>query len=231
MATHDVVSGEQVLTPKTPGDTPIRLFKSDILEAFTHIHPGVVLGVWLPIIGLFLYRAAAEAAPGRGVFIPVCVLAGLLLWTLVEYCLHRFVFHFEPRTERQKRLSYLFHGVHHAQPMCKSRLVMPFAMSIPLGALFYGLLSLVLTVALGRGQWVAPVFAGLLAGYLTYDMTHYALHHLRLSSPVFKAMRKSHMQHHGSTHDARFGVTSPLWDYVFGTMPRPAQPGRGAKAS
>jgi sterol desaturase/sphingolipid hydroxylase (fatty acid hydroxylase superfamily) len=201
------------------GDTPIRLFKSDFLEAFTHIHPGVVLGVWLPVIGFFLYLSVTTPASGRTAFVPLCVFAGLLLWTLVEYTLHRFVFHFEPRTDRQKRLSYLFHGVHHAQPMCKTRLVMPFAMSIPLGALFYGLLTLVFAVVLGRAAWVSPLFAGLLAGYLLYDMLHYVVHHFRLKSPVLKAIRRSHMQHHGSADHARFGVTSPLWDYVFGTMP------------
>ncbi len=209
MATQDMIHGE----------APIRLFKSDFLEYFTHIHPAAVLAVWVPIIGVFLFLSVAQPAPWREIFVPLCVLGGLFLWTLVEYGLHRFVFHFEPRSERQKRLSYLFHGVHHAQPMCKSRLVMPFAMSIPLGLLFYGLLALVFTVILGRGQWVAPVYAGLLAGYVTYDMMHYAAHHFRLKSRVLKAIRRSHMQHHGSTDDKRFGVTSPLWDYVFGTMP------------
>ena len=198
---------------------PIRIFKSDFLEWFTHIHPAVVLAVWVPVIAGFLYLAVATPVAGRAVFVPACFLSGLFLWTLVEYTLHRFVFHFEPRTERQKRLAYLFHGVHHAQPMCKSRLVMPFAMSVPLGLFFYGLLFLVFAISLGRGHWVAPLYAGLLAGYVTYDMMHYASHHFRLRSPVLKAIRKSHMQHHGVTHDKRFGVTSPLWDYVFGTMP------------
>ena len=200
-------------------DAPIRLFESDFLEFFTHIHPAVVLALWVPVIGGFLYRSVTEPFPGRAVFIPVCLAAGLLLWTLVEYTLHRFVFHFEPKTERQRRLAYLFHGVHHAQPMCKSRLVMPLALSIPLGALFLGLFQLLFAALLGRSQWIAPLYAGLLSGYVSYDMIHYASHHFRLKSRVLKAIRRSHMQHHGSTHDKRFGVTSPLWDYVFGTMP------------
>ena len=105
---------------------------------------------------------------------------------------------------------------------------MPFAMSIPLGFLFYGLFQLVVGWVLGRPQWVAPLFAGIVSGYLAYDMIHYASHHFRLKSPILKAIRRSHMQHHGTTHDMRFGVSSPLWDYVFGTMPADPAPATGA---
>jgi sterol desaturase/sphingolipid hydroxylase (fatty acid hydroxylase superfamily) len=222
-----------VESPGTAADVaPIRLFKSDLLEFFTHIHPGAVVALWLPVILGFLAWAAAAPAPGRAVFIPACWVTGVFLWTLVEYCLHRFLFHYEARTEAGRRIFYLFHGVHHAQPMCKSRLVMPFVLSIPLGLLFYGAFDLVVGVIAGRSAWVAPLFAGIVSGYLAYDMMHYASHHFRLKSPLLKAIRKSHMQHHGSTHDMRFGVSSPLWDYVFGTMPRPGTPGTpGAPAA
>jgi sterol desaturase/sphingolipid hydroxylase (fatty acid hydroxylase superfamily) len=208
------------------GDQPVRLFTSDFLEFFTHIHPAAVLALWIPVIGVFLARSIVTPAAGRGLFIPLCFVAGLFLWTLVEYCLHRFLFHYEPRSERGKKIFYLFHGVHHAQPMCKTRLVMPFALSVPLGALFFALFELLVGLALGRGEWVSPLYAGIVSGYLAYDMIHYASHHFRLKSPVLKAIRRSHMQHHGATHDMRFGVSSPLWDYVFGTMP--AEPARGS---
>jgi sterol desaturase/sphingolipid hydroxylase (fatty acid hydroxylase superfamily) len=200
--------------------TPIRLFKSDLLEFFTHIHPAAVVSLWLPVILAFLAWASVTPGANKAVAIPVCWVTGLFLWTLVEYCLHRFLFHYEARTEAGKRIFYLFHGVHHAQPLCKSRLVMPFVLSIPLGVLFYGIFQLAVGVILGRPGWVAPLFAGIVSGYLAYDMMHYASHHFRLKSRVLKAIRKSHMQHHGTTHDMRFGVSSPLWDYVFGTMPK-----------
>ena len=119
-------------------DEPIRLFESDILEFFTHIHPAVVVVIWLPVGLFFLMRAIRD--PNLGVAALVLgLLGGLAIWTLAEYVLHRFVFHFKPRTAWQERLSFLFHGVHHAQPRSKSRLVMPPAVSVPLGVLFYGL--------------------------------------------------------------------------------------------
>jgi sterol desaturase/sphingolipid hydroxylase (fatty acid hydroxylase superfamily) len=72
---------------------------------------------------------------------------------------------------------------------------------------------------MGAPAWVAPLFAGFAAGYLTYDMTHYATHHVRLNWGYFKLVRRHHMLHHAKTPEKRFGVSSPLWDYVFGTEP------------
>lgn len=199
---------------------PIRLFESGFLEFFTHVHPAVILAIWAPVLAYFLYRAIAGLVPaGAAYVIPVSFVIGLLIWTLAEYILHRFVFHFPARTPRQERLSFLFHGVHHAQPMSKTRLVMPPAVSIPLALLFYGLFLLVVGVAVGRPHWVAPLFAGFATGYLFYDMLHYSMHHLRMRGGYLKFVRRHHMQHHGATPDLRFGVTSAFWDRVFGTEP------------
>ncbi len=192
---------------------PIRLCKSDFLEFFTHIHPAVVLVIWMPVAVYCLAVSPVGLALGFG------FLAGLFLWTFAGYTLHRFVFHFPPRTPRQERLVFLFHGVHHAQPQCKTRLVMPPAISIPLALLFYGAFHLVLATLLGIPSGVAPTFAGFIAGYLIYAMTHYATHHFPMRRGFLKFLKRYHMQHHYKTPTARFGVSSPLWDVVFGTMP------------
>jgi sterol desaturase/sphingolipid hydroxylase (fatty acid hydroxylase superfamily) len=199
---------------------PIRLFKSDFLEFFTHINPVVVLIIWLPVATIFL----AIAIIGRPedvspLYIPGGFLVGLFAWTFAEYTLHRFVFHFRPRTPWQERVSFLIHGVHHAQPMSKTRLVMPPAVSIPLALLFYGFFYLVLGVLLGMHRWVAPLFSGFITGYLIYDMLHYSTHHFRLSLRAWQFIRQHHMRHHAQTPNMRFGVSSPLWDIVFGTLP------------
>jgi sterol desaturase/sphingolipid hydroxylase (fatty acid hydroxylase superfamily) len=197
---------------------PIRLFKSDFLEFFTHIHPAVVVAIWLPTI-LILLTVAIVRRPLAGFpfYLPVGFVIGLALWTLVEYTLHRFVFHFRPRTPRQERLSFIFHGVHHAQPMSKTRLVMPPALSIPMSLFFYGLFWLIVSVVLGKPHWLSPVFAGILSGYLTYDMLHYATHHWKVEWGWFRYIRHYHLRHHTQTPNRRFGVTSPFWDIVFGT--------------
>ena len=199
---------------------PIRLFQSNALEFFTHIHPAVIVVIWAPVIVYFLAGAIARPAAGASLlYIPAGLLAGLFLWTFAEYTLHRFVFHYRARGQRQERIIFLFHGIHHVQPHCKTRLVMPPVVSIPLALVFYGALHLIVGVALGAPHWVAPMFAGLLIGYLIYDLTHYATHHLPMNGRYFKFLKKYHMLHHFKTPDQRFGVSSPLWDRVFGTYP------------
>jgi sterol desaturase/sphingolipid hydroxylase (fatty acid hydroxylase superfamily) len=200
------------------GKEPIRLFRSDFLEFFTHVHPAVVLIVWVPVAIGFLIQGGLQRPVGASLwYMPAGFISGLLLWTFTEYVLHRFVFHFRPRNDWQKRLSFLFHGVHHAQPMVKSRLVMPPAVSIPLAVLFYMLFHLIFERILGLGHWIPTLFAGFVCGYIAYDMVHYSSHHFNLKSRYLKQVRRNHMRHHWKTPDKRFGVTSTFWDGVFGT--------------
>ena len=206
--------------PINHSSTPIRLFQSDFLEFFTHISPVVVVIIWLPVALLFTARAVMTAStPGFPVYIPAGILAGLVVWTFAEYTLHRFVFHFRARGPRQERLLFLFHGVHHAQPQCKTRLVMPPVVSIPMALVFYGLFYGVVGLGLQAPQWVDPLFAGFILGYLAYDLAHYATHHFPMRAGYLKFLKRYHMQHHYKTPDARYGVSSPVWDAVFGTLP------------
>lgn len=203
-------------------DAPLRLFKSDFLEWFTHISPIVVLVVFLPIIGFFLWRSAG-ANQGLGWWNVLFSFAiGLLVWPLVEYLLHRFVFHFSPKnpSERMKRVLFLMHGVHHAQPREKTRLVMPPVVSLPLAAIFYGIFLVFVGNLLKLPNYVDGIFAGFLLGYVIYDLIHYALHHFSFKGEYFMKLRRHHMAHHFKTHNMRFGVSTWIWDDVFGTNPR-----------
>ncbi len=203
--------------PIDHSDVPIRLFKSDFLEFFTHISPLVILAIWLPVALFFLVSSilASDAGAFR---IVAGTLIGIFVWTLTEYTMHRFVFHYRARTPRQDRIVFLFHGVHHAQPKCKTRLVMPPIVSVPLALIFYAAYSVVVGGLLGAPQWIAPLFAGFVFGYLCYDLTHYATHHLPMRSGYLKLVKRYHMLHHYKTPGLRFGVSSPLWDHVFGTQ-------------
>ena len=208
--------------PIDPGrDTePIRVFKSDFLESFTHISPATIAGFWLPIIVILLVYAVLTASIAAFPwYILLGFVIGLFLWTLAEYLLHRFLFHHHPTTPRQERIFFLFHGIHHAQPQDKTRLVMPFPVSIPMAILFVGLFYLILGVLLKVPQGVAPLTAGFLVGYLAYDLIHYATHHFPMRRGYAKFIKRYHMQHHYKTPDQRFGVSSPIWDFVFGTHP------------
>ena len=207
--------------PITNDPTPIRLFKSDFLEFFTHISPVVVLAIWLPIATFLLACAILDySGAGFPVYIVYGFVTGIFLWTFAEYTLHRFVFHYQPRSPRQERIVFLFHGVHHAQPQCKTRLVMPPAVSVPMAFIFYGLFSLVVGTFLKAPQWVFPLLSGFMIGYLMYDMIHYATHHFRMRAPILRYLKRHHMRHHYKTPNQRFGVSSPLWDVVFQTLPQ-----------
>jgi sterol desaturase/sphingolipid hydroxylase (fatty acid hydroxylase superfamily) len=206
--------------PIDNSDVPIRLFKSDFLEFFSHISPIAVIIIWSPVIIFFFVRAILiRPAGGLLWHIPVGFLIGLFLWTLTEYTLHRFVFHYPAKTARGQRITFLFHGIHHAQPQCKTRLVMPPVVAIPMAALFYGLFYLVTVILMKTPYWINPLFSAFLTGYLIYDLSHYAQHHLPMRSGYARYIKRYHMQHHYKTPNQRFGVSSPLWDYVFGTHP------------
>jgi sterol desaturase/sphingolipid hydroxylase (fatty acid hydroxylase superfamily) len=207
---------------------PIRLLKSDFLERFTHVTPQAVLIIWLPVVAVFSTIGALNWPAGASpLWYGVAFLAGIaLIWTFIEYVVHRFVFHFQPRSRTHWQLLFLFHGVHHYQPHVKTRLVMPPAVSIPGALLFYALFYLVLDVLLGLPFLVAPTFAGTVLGYVAYDMIHYATHHLPVKGPVMKFLKRHHMEHHFKTPDARFGVSTSFWDRVFHTEPEAAGSGR-----
>lgn len=202
------------------GEEPIRLFRSDFLEFFSHISPLMVAVLWTPVVLFFIGSGFVVAGPDWPIVVPVGVFSGWFVWTFAEYILHRFIFHYHPKTERLKRVFFMMHGVHHAQPMCKTRLVMPPVLSVPVGVLFYGLFHMLFVDALAAPQWFNAVFGGFVGGYLVYDMLHYSIHHSKARSGIFFAIRKHHLRHHGPCSFMRFGVTFSLWDHVFGTMPQ-----------
>jgi sterol desaturase/sphingolipid hydroxylase (fatty acid hydroxylase superfamily) len=218
----------QQATPRTVhhDSPPIRLFRSDWLEALTHVHPAVVAILYAPAILLFAVDGFRGLGPADGPIAVIALLvAGILVWTLVEYVLHRHVFHYEPKGRLLQRVWFMLHGVHHEQPQCKTRLVMPPALSIPLAGAWYGLFHGIVGVLLGAPLAVAPLFAGFLTGYLSYDLLHYAEHHLAPKGKALRYLKRYHLLHHFKTPDDRFGVSSPLWDLVFGTLPRDPKKG------
>jgi len=200
---------------------PVRLFKSNFLEFFTHVTPATIVIIWLPVAGFFLGRAilSIEDNSQFPIHIPAGFALGLFLWTLAEYLLHRFAFHHEPRGAWQERVVFLFHGIHHYQPQCKTRLVMPPAVSIPMAVITYGLFNLIAGRLFQSPLWVDPLLSGFIVGYLAYDLTHYATHYFPMRRGWLKFLKRHHMQHHYKTPDKRFGVSLPLWDWVFRTMP------------
>jgi dihydroceramide fatty acyl 2-hydroxylase len=190
------------------------LFDNGVLDFFSRVHPVVPALIYVPVVVESLWLGANRGGYGAASLL-LLTLAGLAIWTLTEYWLHRLVFHWEPRFRGGDRLHFIIHGVHHDHPNDAMRLVMPPAASIPLAAIFAGLFLLLF------GEPVAyPLFAGLILGYLIYDYTHYHLHHRTPRTKFGRRLRQQHMRHHFQDHTAGFGVTSPAWDAVFQTKTR-----------
>lgn len=186
-----------------------RMFKSNFMESLSKVHFAVPLFIFIPAIAVFGYLSLVTAHSTLWSFLGYYVL-GLVIWTLTEYLLHRFIFHFHPSSDWGKRIHFIFHGVHHDYPKDKMRLVMPPSVSLPLALLFYFLFSLFL-----NNQHLWAFFPGFLTGYLVYDMMHYAMHHHNFKSPILKKIKQHHMLHHYQDEEKGFGVSSELWDRIF----------------
>lgn len=135
------------------------------------------------------------------------VAAGLLWWSLLEYLLHRFLFH------RKNRLFGRRHLQHHARVKERPLALAPWPSAV-LGAVLHA----VPLFAFLEASIAAPFFGGFLVGYLVYEYVHYAVHYHRQRTPMGRWLRSYHLLHHHKTPKARYGVTSPVWDLVFGTF-------------
>jgi hypothetical protein len=202
----------------------LRVFVSAFVErVFATSHP-LLPGVWFG--GIIAYGAVvpfinASVGVARGVGLYAL---GLLVWTLTEYVLHRFVFHLRPGpTDSSKVRQFMMHGYHHEFPNDRMRLVAPPLMSWPLAAVF----ALIYRGLLGPGLWW-PAFGGTVAGYLAYDWIHYYTHHFTPTTAMGKALRRNHMVHHYSNSEANHGISSPLWDFIFRSYQGPTRGARGA---
>lgn len=185
----------------------IRLFDNKIFDSLSKVHFTVPLYIYIPAILFFGYKAFSYGI--STVNFALYFSAGLIIWTITEYFLHRFIFHYQPTSEFGKKMHFIFHGVHHDYPRDKKRLVMPPSASIPLATLFYFLFSLIL-----QTKFLFAFFPGFLLGYLVYDMLHYAMHHHNFKNPFLKKIKQHHMLHHYQDPTKGYGVSSSLWDKI-----------------
>jgi dihydroceramide fatty acyl 2-hydroxylase len=196
------------------------MFESRVLDALSRVHPVVPVLIFVPGI---VFLGAWSLSKVSVLLTIALVIAGYALWTLFEYWLHRIVFHFEPDHGIGARLHWIIHGVHHDHPNDPMRLVMPPAVSIPLGAAVFGLLYLIF-----GGHYAPGLGAGFFVGYLVYDMMHYYLHHFRPRGWLGRMLRERHMRHHFQDDTRGFGISAPYWDEVFGTSTRATRARRKA---
>jgi len=204
--------GRPQLLPGAAAPRPaIRLFANDFLERLTRLSVVTLVLVWVPLFSLSL---VAGLWLGHYSWLQslVIIVAGALWWTLFEYLAHRFFFHLDRWWPQSERLTFLFHGCHHVDPQDASRNVMPLVTTVPLFAANLAILLLLF------GQTLALALNGAIGlTYVAYDTIHYVCHQCRPRGRVGRYIRAHHLIHHFRNDAANFGVSSPLWDWVFGT--------------
>jgi len=188
-----------------------QLFHNPVLEMLTKTHPLVIWGMYTPIMAYLIYLSAINFE-FSALKILLLFVSGVLFWSLFEYIAHRFLFHWEPKSDRSRKIVYILHGNHHHFPRDRQRLFMPPVPSLIISSTLFALMYLVI------GYKVFSFFPGFLIGYLMYGTMHYAIH---AWNPPFKWMkplwRNHHLHHYKNEHNG-YGVSSTLWDHVFGTM-------------
>ena len=216
---------------------PERYFQSDFLERFTFFRLRTVWIIWLPIalltlFGSFYTSGRVFGASGSFLLIALATIfffaLGIVRWSLIEYFLHRYPFHYDGPSEWLKKVSWYIHGIHHRQAMLSNRLVAPPPFSLFVGSVI-ALFDWLILGLLFRIGWVGLVlYSGTALGYIIYDTIHWSVHFIDADWKWYKKIRSHHMRHHRSP-DSRFGVSSTLWDHVFGTYPKNTEAKKNAQ--
>lgn len=187
------------------------MFENPILEMFTKSHPLVIWGMYLPVMIGFPMYASRNYNYG-GITIALLFVAGMVAWTLFEYLAHRFLFHWIAESKRAQKIVYIMHGNHHHYPRDRERLFMP-----PVPNLLVAVITFSVQYPL-FGNAAFAFFPGYVLGYLLYASMHYAIHAWQPPFKWMKPLWRNHHLHHYKDEHKGFGVSSTLWDHVFGTM-------------
>lgn len=192
-----------------------QLFENPILEKLSRTHIAVPLIIFSIYSSGLLYWNVTHTSLSFLTSL-LMFLLGLIAFTWVEYLIHRYLFHMATYTKLRAKLQYTMHGVHHEYPKDKDRLAMPPLLSITISTLLLFLFRLVL------GDMVFSFLPGFLVGYALYLAVHYMVHAYPPPKNYLKVLWINHSIHHYKDGDGVYGVSSPLWDYIYGTM-KPAQ--------
>jgi sterol desaturase/sphingolipid hydroxylase (fatty acid hydroxylase superfamily) len=209
MAAMNSNAEEIKISPKHSGTK--KIFDNPILERLSRTHISIPITIFL-LISLVLLVYAFVYTNLPKVAIPALFVGGLLTFSLMEYAAHRYLFHLKPDKKWKRIIQYHMHGVHHEFPKDKDRLAMPPLFSIILAVVLFTLFySLMNTKVFG-------FLPGVMTGYAAYLFVHFIVHAYAPPKNIFKELWINHAIHHYKDDTVIFGVSSPLWDYVFGTM-------------
>lgn len=190
-----------------------QLFQNPYLERLTHTKIAIPISIFSFLgFGLLFYAAIHPAL--SLVFLGIFFLAGILCLTLIEYLVHRYLFHLSTDTPAKADFQYKFHGVHHAHPKDEDRLAMPPIVSMSILGVILGIAYLIF------GNYAYSFAGGFSIGYASYLVVHYVVHAFSPPNSFLRVLWINHSIHHYKNDEVAFGVSSPFWDWVFGTLPK-----------
>ena len=198
--------------PKNSGTK--KVFENPILERLTRTHISVPIIILMTIAAGLLYVAFAltDYTQLSPMFVVALFFIGFFSFTLLEYVAHRYLFHMKPTNEFKRKVQYALHGLHHEYPKDKTRLAMPPIMSFILSGVFFLIFySMMNTKVFG-------FLPGFITGYCAYISVHFIVHAYNPPKNFFKHLWLNHAIHHYKDNTQIYGVSSQLWDYVFGTI-------------
>lgn len=186
----------------------IRLFQNHWLEKLTVISAPSFIALWAVGLPFIAWQAwGTSSIVLAGLFFVI----GATIWTLTEYGLHRFVFHWKPGTVAMEQFVFLLHGNHHSLPNDPLRNLMPPIVSITVGGLIW---AAFLAMAGPAGSWL---FLGFMSGYVAYDLVHYACHQWPMKGRMARMLKTHHMRHHHTHEHGNYAITGMMWDRLFRT--------------
>jgi len=190
-----------------------RMFENPILEKLSRTHIAVPITILNSAALFVLYWGYTHIGISLLSLLWLFIL-GTLAFTLLEYIVHKHLFHMLTNTKFRENMQYKLHGIHHDYPKDKDRLAMPPILSATLALAFFLLFKLVM------GDFAYGFLPGFLFGYTGYLFVHYIVHAWQPPNNIFKELWIHHGIHHYKDHERAYGVSSPLWDVVFRTLPK-----------
>lgn len=191
------------------------IFENSFLEPLTKSPPQISAIVYtLTVIVLLVIGYQMQVVDtfwaGAAIYF-----GAILFWTFFEYFAHRYLFHIDeyfPDSKIAEKMAYTFHGIHHEYPRDKERIIMP---PVP-GLMIVGILYVFFLLVLGEYAYI--FMPGFVTGYLLYTRIHYLTHTPPVPS-YLEAQYRHHALHHYKYPEKAFGISTMLWDRIFGTMP------------
>lgn len=139
----------------------------------------------------------------------VFVLIGMVLWTFAEYMLHRFLGHVHKGVNFFKKE----HVVHHAKVNYFAPVYKKIIAVVIIAPIMLAILSVFLI-----WYYALSFIIGFLGMYMIYEITHYRYHTVKPLIQPFIILRKHHFYHHFHNPKMNHGVTTRIWDKIFGTF-------------